>query len=126
MNIKRMETMLGDLSENFDRHVSTAIANYYFVLPSDGGECNLKLRLYSQGGNVELELLAFALEGVDIEFSIKVDGETVDSRSGAITINRLALARGWRVVEIAGQGVSSGRVRISGGVSNATILAQQI
>ena len=124
MNVKRMETMLGDLSESFDRHLSNSVANYYYVLPADSGECRLKLRLYSQGGSVELELLAFALQGSDVKFEVKVDGETVDERSGAITIEQLALARGWRVVEIAGQGVSSGRARISGNVSSASVLAQ--
>ena len=122
MNIKRMETMLEDLSESFDRHVSTSIANYYYVLPTVDGEEYLKLRLYSQGGNAELELLAFA-QG-DVEFTVKVDGEIVDLRNGAITIAPLALARGWRVVEIIGQGVSSGRVRISGGISGISAIVQ--
>ncbi|MDE6275280.1 MAG: hypothetical protein K2M75_01940 [Clostridia bacterium] len=124
MNLKRMEAMLGDLNENFDRHVSTAIANYYFVLSAAGGACSLKIRLYSQGGNAELELLAFASGNTGVEFSIKVDGELVDERKGAITIAPLALARGWRVIEITGQGVSSGRARVSGSVSGASALLQ--
>ena len=124
MNIKRMETMLEDLNESFDRHVSTSIANYYYVLPTANKEGYLKLRLYSQGGNAELELLAFAIGDVDVKFSIKVDGENVDERRGAITIAPIALARGWRVVEIMGQGVATGRVRISGGISGVSVLAQ--
>lgn len=122
MNIKRMETMLEDLNESFDRHVSASVSDYCYVLPTADGEGYLKLRLYSQGGSAELELLAFA-KG-DVEFTIKVDGEIVDVRNGAITIAPIALARGWRVVEIIGQGVSTGRVRVSGGISGVSALIQ--
>ena len=124
MNIKRMEVMLGDLSESFDRHLSTSVANYYYVIQPIGNTCELRLRLYSQGGNAELELLAFASGSNEIEFAIKVDSELVDERKGAITIAPLSLARGWRIIEITGQGISSGRVRVSGNVSGASILAQ--
>ncbi len=31
MNVRRMEVMLGDLSESFDRHVSSSVADYYFL-----------------------------------------------------------------------------------------------
>ncbi|MDE6604420.1 MAG: hypothetical protein K2K85_00160 [Clostridia bacterium] len=124
MNVKRMEVMLGDLSESFDRHVSSSVANYYFVLPAEGGEGKLRIRLYSQGGSAQLEILAFALSGSQMDFVVKVDGETVDERAGAVSIASLALARGWRIVEIVGQGLSSGRIRISGNISNANILAE--
>ena len=70
MNIKRMEVMLGDLSESFDRHVSSSTANYYFVLPCSDGAGKLTLRLYSQGGKAELEILAFALGAGRIEFAV--------------------------------------------------------
>ncbi|MDE6473545.1 MAG: hypothetical protein K2L70_00390 [Clostridia bacterium] len=124
MNIKRMEVMLGDLSESFDRHVSSSVADYYFVLSAIDGMGKLRLRLYSQGGNAQLEILAFALAGSQTNFSVEVDGKTVDERSGEVSIAPLALARGWRVVEITGRGLSSGRVRISGNISNASVLAE--
>ena len=59
MNVRRMEVMLGDLSESFDRHVSSSVADYYFVLSAIDGIGKLRLRLYSQGGNAQLEILAF-------------------------------------------------------------------
>ncbi len=124
MNVRRMEVMLGDLSESFDRHVSSSVADYYFVLSAIDGIGKLRLRLYSQGGNAQLEILAFASAGGQIDFSVEVDGKAVDERSGEVSIAPLALARGWRVVEIAGRGLSSGRVRISGNISNASILAE--
>ena len=124
MNVKRMEVMLGDLSESFDRHISSSIAAYYYVLTVADGIGKLKLRLYSQGGNAQLEILAFEVSGGQANFEVKVDGEAVDNRMGAISIAPLALARGWRVVEITGQNFSAGRVRISGSISNASILAE--
>lgn len=124
MNVKRMEVMLGELSESFDRHVSSSVADCYFVMSAVDGTGKLKIRLYSQGGSAQLEILAFALAGGQMSFAISVDGETVDERAGEVSIAPLALARGWRVLEIVGQGLSSGRVRISGNISNASILAQ--
>lgn len=122
MNIKRMEVMLEDLSENFDRHISTSSENYYFVLKSVGGESTLKIRLYSQGGETELEIFAFPSNGAQPSCQISVDGEVVDEREGVITIAPLMLERGFRVVEIRGQNVSSGRARIKGYISKASIL----
>ena len=122
MNIKRMEVMLEDLSENFDRHISTTSENYYFVLPSVDGESRLKIRLYSQGGEAELEVLAFSPNANLPSCQISVDGEVADEREGAITIAPLSLARGWRVVEIIGRNTSSGRVRIKGSIAQASAL----
>lgn len=121
MNIKRMEVMIGDLSESFDRHVTLTQETYHFVLPCENGTGKLLFRVYSKGGNAQLEILAFALSD-DVNFEVKVDGEIVDERMGAITIAPLALARGWRNIEIIGKGVSTGKVRISGSISNASIL----
>ena len=122
MNVKRMEVMLEDLSENFDRHVSTTSESSYFVIPASGGEGKLKIRLYSQGCDVELEILAFALSDDHPAFRISVDGEVVDERAGAITIDSLPLARGWRVMEIVGENIQSGRARIKGNISGASTL----
>ncbi|MDE7349049.1 MAG: hypothetical protein K2N53_05245, partial [Clostridia bacterium] len=63
MNVKRMEVMLSDLSESFDRHVSSSVTDCYFVMSAVDGTGNLKIRLYSQGGSAQLEILAFALAG---------------------------------------------------------------
>ena len=122
MNVKRMEVMLEDLRENFDRHVSTTSESSYFVMTASGGESKLKIRLYSQGADVELELLAFALSEDQPAFKISVDGEVVDERVGTITIKSLPLARGGRVLEIEGEKIQSGRARIKGNISGASIL----
>ena len=123
MNIKRMEVMLEDLSENFDRHVSTALESCYFVMTTTDGESKLKIRLYSQGFDAELEILAFASCDRQPTFRISVDGEVVDERIGAITIDSVPLAKGWRVLEIYGMDISAGRARIKGSISGASILA---
>ncbi len=122
MNVKRMEAMIEDLSENLDRHISTSSENYYFVLPIDDGESRLTIRLYSQGRECELEVLAFSASEEQPSCQISVDGEIIDERKGAITIAPIPLARGWRVVEINGRNLSSGRARIKGSISNASIL----
>lgn len=80
MNIKRMEVMLEDLSENFDRHISTTSENYYFVMKVADGESKLKVRLYSQGGEAELEVLAFPADASQPSCQISVDGEIADER----------------------------------------------
>lgn len=121
MNAKRMEVMLGDLSDNFDRHITTAQETYHLVLPCENGAGKLTFRLFSKGGSVELEILAFA-QSDKASFAVKVDGETVEERKGVITIAPLALARGWRTVEISGQEVSAGKIRITGSISGMSIL----
>lgn len=122
MNVKRMEVMLEDLSENFDRHVSTTSQSHYFVMTAKDSESKLKIKVYSQGFDIELELLAFAVGESIPKFEISVDGEVVDEREGAITIESLPLARGWRVLEICGKNVSSARARINGNISGASLL----
>ena len=121
MNVKRMEVMLEDLSENFDRHVSTTSQSYYFVMTAKDYESKLRIKVYSQGADVELEILAFAVGDCSPTFEISVDGEVVGHRAGAITIENVHLARGWRILEIDGKNLSSGRVRIKGSISGVSL-----
>ncbi|MDE5655127.1 MAG: hypothetical protein K2I46_05910 [Clostridia bacterium] len=122
MNIKRMEVMIEEVSENLDRHISASLENFYFVLTAVDGESQLSIRLYSQGGNAELEILAFPADGERPSCQISVDGEVVDKREGTITIAPISLSKGWRTVEIIARNLSSGRARIKGSISGATIL----
>ena len=124
MNYKRMEVMLGDLSENFDRHVALSQDTYYYAIPSVDGAGSLELRMYSQGGNVELEVLAFALNGEKVQCAVSVDGEATQKREGAVSIAPLALARGWRTVAISVSGISASRVRITGSISSVSVLSE--
>ena len=122
MNLKRMEVTLEELSENFDRHVATTSQSRYFVMTGEGGESKLKIRLYSQGGEAEVETLAFATGGAQPTFDVSVDGEYIGARVGEITIDKVFLARGWRLLELGGKNISSARVRINGSISEASVL----
>ncbi|MCX4363159.1 MAG: hypothetical protein OSJ74_07255 [Clostridia bacterium] len=121
MNIKKIQSTVADLSDSLERHVASAISSYYFVMPLTDGAGKISLRVYSQGGEAEIEAIALS-QGGEAQCDVTVDGKNAGRQLGLITIRPLSLERGWRNVEIAlSGGITAGRIRLSGAIRSAKV-----
>lgn len=121
-NLRKMEIMLDELSEDFNEHLAKSKSTYYFMMNEADGVKKLKLNVYSKGGEIECEILALPSYSVGGEpsCSITVDGEELESRQGIMTIAPIPLKVGYHTLEfVTGVGVATARVRLTGALSDS-------
>lgn len=124
MNVKRMEVMIDDLNENFQRHVAASTSSFHFVMPVGGEE--LELRFFAQGGDMEIEtlLLSDSRSG-DLRASIALDGEIISANVGAIAITTINIKRGRHTLNLSVcEGVDAAKARVCGAIFDVKVSRQ--
>lgn len=126
MNVKRMEFMIEDINENLQNHLLNAKNTYYYVMQQNGGTGELTVRFYTSGSKIECEIISmpdYSKTG-EVSCEIKLDGTSLETRKGVITLGEIEAEKGYHVIEFfTSDNTSSSRVRLTGGVSFSCILS---
>lgn len=126
MNIKRLEYMVEEINDNLNQHLAGSTNTYYYMMQQNASQAELSIKIYNAKGKAECEVVAmpdYSKSG-EISCQIKVDGVLTATVSGIMSIIELDLQRGYHTIEfITSDNVACARVRLSGVLSNSTIMS---
>ncbi len=118
MENRRIERRIDDLDERLDRHIGLSIAEYFFAARNVFGDLQLEVEVYSYGGEVELEALAFPDGNLLPICYYFIDGELISKLEWtAVGIIKVDLARGMHRLAFYIDDAVAARIRLKGALS---------